>query len=314
MDESVESLESMNKRFISKISVVASTEPPKENLVKYLTNLQSEELVEDDYGNLRYIGANPNNYIQFNNELWRIIGVMKDIENPDGTKKDKVKLIRSENIGSYAWDNTANSGNNDWSTSTLQKVLNEGAYYNRTSGDCPSGSNGATKACDFSSTGLTSNAKSMISSSVWNLGGDRTSSKASEYYTSERGEDVSNGHTTKWTGKVGLIYPSDYGYATSGGSTNDRENCLNISLMDGNYWYLGICNNNDWIYSSSGWQWTITPKANNSYSVNAIGNAGYVSSSNAYSLHEIYPVVYLNPEISIKIDNDGSSTSPFVLK
>ena len=191
MDESVESTESMNKRFISKISVVASANEP-ETFIKYLNNLNSDELVKDDFGNLRYIGKNPNNYVQFNNELWRIIGVMKDIENPDGSKEDKIKLIRSESIGQYSWDNkasgvgssTSSYGSNDWSDSALQKVLNEGAYYNRISGNCPDGINGTTKTCDFSSTGLTNEAKSMISDSVWNLGGnDNAGKKASECYT-----------------------------------------------------------------------------------------------------------------------------------
>ncbi len=164
-------------------------------LIEYLKNLQSDELVEDDFGNLRYIGADPNNYVRFNDELWRIIGVMKDIENPDGRKEDKVKLIRNESIGIYSWDNkpsgTGSStnlyGSNDWSDSTLQKVLNEGAYWNRTSGSCPSGEKGATKTCDFSSIGLIEEAKGMISESIWNLGGSDSIGKTpKEYYTLER--------------------------------------------------------------------------------------------------------------------------------
>ncbi len=157
----------MNKRFVSKISVTGGQKENEITLVKYLKNLESEELVEDDFGNLRYIGANPNNYVSFNNELWRIIGVMKDIENPDGTKEDKVKIIRSESIGNYSWSNESNYGKNNWSKSALQKVLNEGAYYNRTSGNCPSGANGATTTCDFSNNGLTEEAKSMIDLSVY---------------------------------------------------------------------------------------------------------------------------------------------------
>lgn len=33
-----------------------------------------------------------------------------------------------------------------------------------------------------------------------------------------------------WKGLVGLMYPSDYGYATSGGSITNRTTCLNKSL------------------------------------------------------------------------------------
>ncbi len=118
--------------------------------VKMMSNY-SDEIVEDDFGNLRYIGKNPNNYVQFNNELWRIIGIMKDIENADGSKSDKVKLIRSESIGKYAFDNYSDT--NDWSKSELQKVLNEEAYWNRTNGTCPN-EYYAHGSCDFSSTVL----------------------------------------------------------------------------------------------------------------------------------------------------------------
>ena len=80
-----------------------------------------------DGGNIRYYGANPNNYIYFNCsdysnqtsstcETWRIIGVF------DG----KLKLIRGSQIGKYSWDNKntstgaeSDTGKNDWTTARL---------------------------------------------------------------------------------------------------------------------------------------------------------------------------------------------------
>ncbi len=298
----------------------------KETLIRYLKNLDSNELVEDDYGNLRYIGANPNNYVQFNNELWRIIGVMKDVKNADGTKEDKVKLIRSESIGTYLWDNkasgtgssTSSSGSNDWSDSTLQKVLNEGAYYNRTSGTCPSGANGATTTCNFSSTGLTEDAKKMISESVWNLGGtaDYTSSSnglAKHWYSYERGSTVYSGHATKWTGKVGLIYPSDYGYATSGGATTDRSTCLNTALFSWDGSGVSDCKNNDWLLGSSV-QWTIAPSSSYSGNVIRVTSGGYVHYDVAGITNAVRPSVYLGSNVETKSDGIGTSASPLVLK
>ncbi len=181
--------------------------------VKMMANY-SDEIVEDDFGNLRYIGANPNNYVNYNCtdlnnentcEKWRIIGVMKEIENVYGTKADQIKLIRNESIGLYSWDNTGSDGSNDWSDSALQKVLNR-AYWDRTKGNCPSGSNGATKICDFSSIGLTPSARYLTNrTEVWNLGGSDSSSKlAREFYELERGSTVYEGRPTTWTGKVGL--------------------------------------------------------------------------------------------------------------
>ncbi len=279
--------------------------------VKMMANY-SDEIVEDDYGNLRYIGKNPNNYVLFNNELWRIIGVMKDIENADGSKEDKVKLIRSKSIGKYSLDI---NNNVDWSTCDLQKILNEGAYYNRTSGDCPSGVSGETKACDFSSTGLTEEAKGMTSESVWNLGGSSTYDDviAKTFYERERGTDVYSGRSITWIGKVGLMYPSDYGYATSGGATTDRNTCLNTVL----YKWSGVsdCKNNDWLYKSSSFQMTITPNSRGGVSIGFyVSSTGYVYDRYPQDFPAIYPSVYLGSSIGIESGGVGTSDSPFVLK
>ncbi len=271
----------------------------------------SNEIAEDDYGNLRYIGANPNNYVQFNNELWRIIGVMKDIENADGTKEDKVKLIRNESIGKYFWDRDINAKSNDWSESALQKVLNEGAYWSRTSGDCPSDENGATTTCDFSSTGLTEDAKNMISVSVWNSGGnDQIDNTTKKSYTIERGGTGTSGISSKWTGKVGLMYPSDYGYATSGGATKDRNSCLDTRLhVFGNV----ECQVNDWLYTNN-IQRTMMPYTTFNYSVFILLANGNINYNGWYTSSIVRPAVYLNSSIGIESGGVGSSTSPLVLK
>jgi len=77
-------------------------------------------LYKDEYEEGRYVykGANPNNYITFNNEQWRIIAV-----EADGT----LKIMRKDNIGNIAWD-TSNS--NNWARpATLNTYLNND-YYN----------------------------------------------------------------------------------------------------------------------------------------------------------------------------------------
>ena len=161
------------------------------------------------------------NYVSFNGELWRIIGVFNNIDDGTGTKETRLKIISDEPIGKYSWDNKAsgtgsstnNYGSNDWSDSPLQQVLNSGAYYNRTSGECPNGINGATTSCDFSTTGLTEEAKSMIGNAVWNLGGSSINNDvtASMFYEKERGDTVYTGRPTEWIGQIGLMYPSEVG-------------------------------------------------------------------------------------------------------
>ena len=190
------------------------------NCIMDNAKLSKEIATDDPDNNARYIGANPNNYVSFNGELWRIIGVFNNIDDGTGNKETRLKIIRNEPIGKYSWDNKASGtgsstsdwGSNDWGDSALQQVLNSGAYYNRTSGECPYGSNGATTSCDFSSIGLTETAKAMIGNAKWNLGGtvNYTSSSdglTSHFYGYERGTTVYTGRPTEWTGSIGLMYP-----------------------------------------------------------------------------------------------------------
>ena len=281
----------------------------------YITSLvdTSTELVYDETAdnNLRYIGADPNNYVLFNNELWRIIGVMNNIDDGTGKKETRLKIIRDESIGNYSWDNKGENGENDWTTASLQTVLNSGAYYNRTSGECPYGQNGATTSCDFTSTGLTEDAKSLISNAVWNLGGSNTYNDvtASMFYERERGTGVYSGRSTTWTGQIGLIYPSDYGYATSGGSGIDRAECLASVLY--NWDNLSDCYNNDWLYIGAS-QWTITQNFAYISSVFDAHKSGRVSSYNAYNTDHVFPVTYLISSVKVT-GGDGSSSNPFAL-
>lgn len=186
------------------------------NCIKDHASLSTEIATDDPDGNARYIGADPDNYVLFNNELWRIIGAFNNIDNGSGTKETRLKIIRNESIGEYSWDyNSDGTYDNDWSTSTLMDLLNHGAYYNRTTGMYYNNSTTAISV-DFTNNGLTEEAKSMISNAVWNLGGSSTYDDVttSILYRKERGAEVYNGNPTEWIGMVGLIYPSDYGYAT----------------------------------------------------------------------------------------------------
>lgn len=150
----------------------------------------------DNNGDYRYYGANPNNYVKFNNELWRIIGVFRNVDDGTGTKEIRLKIIRDESIGSYSYDsslNTINSGQgiNDWSKSDLMTELNT-LYYNSKSGTCYNGQNNASTTCNFTSTGLESTAKSMIDDAVYYLGSiySITGLYADDYYNYERGTSV----------------------------------------------------------------------------------------------------------------------------
>ncbi len=263
--------------------------------------------------NLRYVGANPCNYVTFNGEKagWRIIGILNTSEG------QRMKLIRTNSLGNLSWDYTSTgSYSNDWTTGTLQTLLNSGAYYNRTTGQYYNNSTTAT-TLDFTSNGLTEATKNQIDTITWKLGGTASYSSssnglASHWYTYERGTTVYTGRPTEWQGKVGLMYPSDYGYATSGGSTSTRTSCLAKELYNLDSSSYSDCKNNDWLFDSSTAQWTLAPYSSNSNDVFRVYNSGSVLNDGAYAQNAVRPSVYLISKTSI-LGGEGTLENPYEL-
>ena len=306
--------DNMNVSFTTKIGINESVEyvEPIEILGKKITDT-TQIATDDADNNIRYIGADPNNYVYFNCsdysnqsdstcEKWRIIGVFKNMTKEDGSKADLVKIIRDDSLGNIAWDS---SNVNDWSKASLQKTLN-GEYYNGTY---------ATGALKNDST------RNAIESVVWNLGGtaDYQSSSnglASHFYGYERGTTVYSGRPTTWPGKVGLMYPSDYGYATSGGATTNRAACLAKEMYNWDGSDVSDCKNNDYLYKLSYRQWTLAPDSSSSYDVFRVSPGGYVNSNfgGVYNTDGVRPAAFLKSNISITDVGIGTAESPFQLK
>ena len=303
--------DNQNVSFSTKVTINETKEYVEPTRFEMLgKTIESYEVAPDDpNNNIRYIGANPNNYVYFNCsdysnqsdntcEKWRIIGVFKNITKEDGTKEDLVKIIRNDFIGELRWDSNSV---NDWSKASLQKTLN-GEYYNGTY------KTGALK---------NDTTRNAIESVVWNLGGSSTNKDvtASMFYERERGTTVYSGRPTTWTGKIAIMYPSDYGYATSGGSTTDRANCLAKELYNWDGSGVSDCKNNDYLFKSTYTQWTLALYSSYSNGAFKVGTKGFVSSgSDVSDTLAVRPAAYLKSDILLSGVGDGSSTSPYQLK
>ena len=283
----------------------------------------SHNLMTDTIGNLRYYGASPNNYIYFNCsdysnqssstcETWRIIGVFEG----------KVKIMRNEVIGSYAWDNKntstgaeTNNGKNDWTDARLMKLLNPGysgtggsLYYNSGSGSCYSGQNNATTTCNFTSTGIKNDTtRNLISDTLYYLGGYSSSSIYSDQiYGYERGTTVYSGRPTTWTGKIALPYPSDYGYAADLGSCTVQLASYNDSTCTSANWMKPIL-------GTSSWGWLLTPNSGSSYDAWNVRSSGNVyGNGDTYVANGVVPVLYLGSELGIG-SGTGTNSDPYRL-
>ena len=299
-------LTNMTKR--TKCNIYFETKKPSLNeaITTAMSNNPSMFASDDPGKNVRYIGANPNNYVYFNCsdysnptantcELWRIIGVFNNVTKRDGTKENLVKIIRDESIGNIAWDD---NNVNDWSTATLQQNLNSGTYYTTTL------KNDTTR--------------NAIEEVVWNLGGtgsytSASNGLASHFYGYERGTTVYSGRPTTWTGKIGLMYPSDYGYATSGGTTKDRAACLAKELYNWDSSEFSDCKGNDYLLDTNNWQWTLAPYSALALDVFGVAAHGSVSYGDASDTMLVRPVLFLKSNIQV-VKGTGAKSNPYTLK
>ena len=285
---------------------------------EYITNLleyDGEGLKIDNTSdqNIRYYGSDPNNYVSFNNELWRIIGVFGN----------NVKLVRSEKLGDLSWDSSESSVNggygvNEWSQADLQNYLNK-MYYGGTSVTCYNGKSNKTTTCPTNT--IDETAKTLIDNHIWNTGAieynTRTDTVA--FYKDERGNQTgkicSSGNncndtverTTTWPGYIGLPYPTDYAYASS-------ENICETNMVKQDSSNAYICKNNNWMFKNI-WYWTLSPSASSGISrfVWLVHSDGDVRYSNAANGGAVFPAIYLKSNILIE-SGKGTSSNPYILK
>ena len=277
------------------------------NLNSYIMNLSGSEqgtgqvVNENGY---RYEGKNPNNYVWFNNELWRIIGVF-DEDSHGQSGQNLVKIIRADSIGGLAWHK---SNTNDWTASSLMNLLN-GAYLNSqngTGGEYCYGYSTTVPAgnCDYTETGINDTYRPMIENVTWHLGGhSSTSATAEAFYGYERGTTVYSGRPTTTTGYIGLMYPSDYGYSVLSSS------CARTTNL-GSY-NNATCAGQSWLYGQ-GYEWTITPNSwysDRVFNLDVNGSLGFSSASNGYSVR---PVLYLDSSVYV-MDGNGSVSDPYII-
>ena len=275
--------------------------------------------------NLRYVGVDPCNYVSFNNELWRIIGVMNNIDDGNGSLATRLKIIRNDSLGEYSKDSSDISiydgyGLANWYDADLMYELN-GDYLDTTltaNTTWYSGINNLKDATFNYQNVLNSESQALIGNAKYYLGlgvyGEYTlNGTPQEWYNYERNNNLSASRNSFWVGKIGLVYPSDYGFA--GADTNAQSNnlCLNNLLF--HYSYYSACYSN-YIFKNKR-IWTITPYYHNerdSFIIDITGDVRCEGSSStaAYNTIDVFPVLYLNQDVKISGGN-GSINSPYTL-
>ena len=302
--------------------VVVNYEP--KYISTYLTKLDKTknglEVDETTDKNLRYVGASPKNYLKFNDEIWRIIGVFNNITTIDEEqgiekKESLVKIVRNDSLGDYSWDSSESTKNdgygiNEWSQADLMTELNTDYINPNPTSSTTLWFNGYNNykngTYDYSKN-IRSLSIDKVAKVRWNLGSYNTSSaSALNMYNAERGTlhviNPSDGitRTNTWDGKIALMYPSDYGYAST-------DTTCRSGLGTSN------CKNENWLFNSAD-QWTLSPGFGYAGYVFAVHSGGDVSSSYACDADGVRPVLFLKSDVVIAGGTGESIENAYTLE
>ena len=270
-----------------------------------LSNVVQSNATTNENG-YRYSGKTPNNYVWFNNELWRIIGLVPVCTSASsGTcsaTTNLVKIIRAKSIGGLAYDAKSSGYTGLWGSNTLYTLLNS-YYYGKQNGTgtsyCYGSQTTAVADCDYSEIGISSESSDyysqMIEDVYWNIGASVNSATPGTVYGTESATVTTN------TAKIGLMSPSDYGYAAVVSGYSKKMSVYNTAAITGTNWLYG-----------QGEEWTniqYSSRANSALDVTYNGN---MTNSFAYEGHAIRPVLYLDAGV-YKISGSGTSSDPYMI-
>ena len=211
-------------------------------------------------GEYAFRGETVNNYVQLENNLWRIVKVKND---------NSIMLISADSINnSYKWDNRYNvttkneSGINNYAASRIKEQLEK--IYKEPN----------EKRNEFI---LSDSDKKYLVSSNLCIG--------KRSLTSEGKENVDECATTISNQKMGLLTLSDYMYASI------DANCTNSKTRScKNYNYLVLID--DW--------WLITADSESTDQVFEVLARGNISLTNASNINGIRPVITINSKTMYK--------------
>ena len=280
---------------ITKITGTVTCDVSFNSNVSNLTTVVNNKATRNANGK-RYQGKNPNNYIWFNDELWRIIGnIPVCLTSGCATTENRVKIIRNDSIGAIKYDESSST----WMGSNIQNLLNICYLGKKSSCDsyCYSNATFAKGTCDYSSDGIdaTDFYGKMVEDVYFNVGaGDSTYKTAANYYTQEIAT-----HTTS-TSKIGLMHASDWGYAIEGFTGiigNDGLSSSSISHSSDKNWLM-----------SNGYEWTMSAYSSTyPLRVEYLGSLDYSSASLGSSIR---PVLYLKSSVYV-VSGTGSKVDPY---
>ena len=272
-------------------------------------------LYADEYEEGRYVyrGSNPNNYIMFNNELWRIIS-----KEADGT----YKIIRNNVLANRAYDeaNRRTTENNSYCTNPQYGC----GVYAAVSGtfSSPSGSQSGTVTEDspikiylnedYYTNNINSTAKEQMTSHSFNIGAVEYLGRGGDSADSIE-KNIAGEKMYTWTGNVGLANVSDILRASTNPlctsattSYNGTNECNSNYLLDKGsarllaYWTINASSSVPGGFTSNAWI---------GYADSLYANVDCRNASHRANAPR--PVVFLKSDTTLS--GSGTESDPYII-
>ena len=259
----------------------------------------------DLYEENRYIfrGGNPNNYIKFNNELWRIVSIESD---------NAIKIVKSTTLGAYSYDERTSetSGPRYNDNNTFCKNLNptDNTYWgcsiwSKVSGTITTGSYTGTVTEDAT-------LNKHLNTTYYNSLNEDAKKNIIDYnfkvgFVGNNSLQIVNNYEKllTWNGKIALINASDYLKAST------HSECKEIKTTCGAS--SSACSDENYLFNNKN-EWFLAPAhgyAGVNYSVYEGG--GLCANGPSLEFH-VFPTLFLKSDI--KFTGEGTEENPYLIK
>ncbi|MCI9585304.1 MAG: hypothetical protein HFH45_01555 [Bacilli bacterium] len=271
-------------------------------------------LYEDIYeeGRYTYKGANPNNYIKFNDEMWRIMSVENN---------NTLKIIRNEHITIQSWDQVGNRNNtvdtycqetnnygcNIWAaTNNLVGSPSDFITYN------PTGNKNTATEIIKGKVTKDSTVNTYLNTEYYNNMQDKEKINTGPFYVGSPGNhnddetwssNIMQEKAYIWQGKVGLMTISEYVRA--------NPNITTCNSLSAGFKSASDCGQNNYLNKGS-WEQTITPSSESTLGIATIRENGSITNSNTNSNYKVRPVIYTFSNITLT--GEGTESNPYIIK
>ena len=247
-----------------------------------------------------YRGLNPNNYIEFSGDTWRIMSI-----SPEGN----LKIVKDERIGSNRqFDTSGNSGRRKSGYCSLGNGKTMGCDAWATMDNFTNGEYGGAVTADSAlNTYLNNTYKNTLSDlsyvetdKSWNVG---VSGSANDSLNISQLQSLESMYT--WTGAIALPTKSEYLRA------NSDNSCTTASYLSNLEYDSELCKSNYLNKDSYSW-WLLSPGTEGVESVlyamlNKVGN----KSASVSSEVSVRPALYLKSDILL--NGSGTSSNPYTI-